>query len=131
VLQVHDLVSVKPNSRHPYRDAVGGFISSIAQDSGALEVCILDADGGLVDTVEVHSAAVAPNSDERLRIAFEKYQRMVDDIAFECDERARKYRLTQAALAKRYKISQDEVYAIYKGMLDYENYHDTHIQRLI
>lgn len=126
MLQVHDLVSV--NSRRPYRDAVGGFISSIARDTGAFEVCLLDEEGNLVDALEVHAAAVTPNTDKKLQAAFEKYQQTVDSVAFECDERARKYRLTQAALAKRYKISQDEVYAIYKSMLDYENYYDTYIQ---
>lgn len=128
ILRLRDLVAVKQDPRCRHKDVVGGFISNVDVSHNVYEICLLDAGGSLVDCVDLELSSISLDTSKALHDAFEKYQSTVDAIAFECDERAKKYRLTQAALAKKYNLSQDEVYAIYQSLLNYENYYHSHIE---
>lgn len=122
-MELHDLVTIKKNPR--YRNirskAIGGFISDVSDHS--VEVCLLDDEGNLVDCLDFDPEALSDITPQKLQDAFDAYQRMLDEIHIECVERGKQYKLTQQALAKKYSLSEDEIYAIYRAMLNFESYY--------
>lgn len=123
IMKPYQLVTVRkdPRYRNLQLKSIGGFISQLGEQSA--EVCLLDEDGKLTGCLDIAIDDLTTDVPNQLHYSFEKYQNTLNEIEAECAERGKQYKLTQQALAKKYSLSEDEVYAIYKGMLNFEDYY--------
>lgn len=108
-----------------------GFINELAPrmiaDKQLYYVNILDEAsfprGSLLYNCTLPEECLAIDKSISLQAAKCNYQAELDAIAQECEDRNKCYQEVLSYLAKTYKISKDEVYAIYKAMLDYESFY--------
>jgi len=135
----NDLVIVvkKPmlrDSRHLPGSVVGlrGFIdevSNIHDRFGRLYYFnALDSCGKLIHSFRMPGSCLEADSSKELTDSYDLYQRTLVAISEEAEERGRKYRVVLKHLSRKYKLSMDEIRAIYKSMLHYQMYYQENLR---
>jgi len=114
-----------------------GFINGLGQRKGGVGrlyyVNILDKnsfpDGVLAMNVAIPEDCLKLDPSKTLRDARDGYLNQVNSIAEAYEERGRNYQAVVDHLAKKYDLARDEVYAVYKAMLCFEDFYQTIIEK--
>jgi hypothetical protein len=93
-----------------------------------VEIAILD-DTGLREIYMLPEAALIPDeTDEAIKL-YNKYQNSLQEIEREAKERQKRRSAVTNYLARKYRITPDEVYGVYRAMLNYESYYEEFVKR--
>tara|TARA_B100001113_G_C21011632_1_gene579546 strand:- start:548 stop:958 length:411 start_codon:yes stop_codon:yes gene_type:complete len=108
-----------------------GFVNynpPIECEDPQIEIAILD-DTGLREIYMLPEAALILDETEEATRLYSQYQNSLQEIERESKERQKRRTAVTNYLARKYGITPDEIYGVYKAMLNYENYYEEYVKR--
>lgn len=122
-------VITTPASPNEHLDQRIGYIDSIpTPKKGELQhylVNVLSKDGVECSAL-ISEAYLSADTSNEGKDLYNEHQKKLDDIAGSYEEHHRQHRIVINHLAVRYGVSPDEIRAIYKAVLSFDDYYKEH-----
>ena len=121
-----------PPGMHALQNLIGfvNYNPPVACEDPQVEIAILD-DTGLREIYMLPEAALTPDESQEAVRLYNQYQNSLQEIERESQERQKRRTAVTNHLSRKHGITPDEVYGIYRAMLNYESYYEEFVRKVV